>query len=75
MKVTSKVFLTIGVLAIILGCGVLFVDFPEFTRWQDTFSYILFESAARVFWILGIISLIIGNLLFKRVKKRNRIFY
>ncbi len=66
MKVAAKSSLVVGILAIILGIGLLLVDFPETNGLQDALNYILFESSARVLWIIGLIGLVIGYLLNKK---------
>lgn len=75
MKVAAKISFVLGVAAILIGVGVLLVDFPSTNGLKETLNYILFESGARGFWVIGLIGLVIGYMLHKKIKKRNRIFY
>ncbi|MGP4071642.1 hypothetical protein ACTWQB_03705 [Piscibacillus sp. B03] len=75
MKVAAKISFVLGVAAILIGVGLLLVDFPSTNGLQETLSYTLFESGARGFWVIGLIGLVIGYALHKKLKKRNRIFY
>ncbi|TFB22943.1 hypothetical protein E3U55_06795 [Filobacillus milosensis] len=75
MRFFSRFLITVGVLIVVGGVIALLFQPPNMTNWQQTVTYVLFQSSARVAWVFGGISLLIGGMLAKKAKKKGRIFY
>ncbi|GEL77622.1 hypothetical protein [Tenuibacillus multivorans] len=77
MRLFSRLLIGIGVIALLIGIFQFLYTHPisEWEEWQEVLTYALFESSARIAGLFGVIFIVIGWLLHKKVKKKGRIFY